>query len=530
MPNITLLATPDGSYLQELEKLIERSQSFTLITGFASPAGVALISKTLEGFFGRPETRGTLIVPVDRQGFNTEGIFDSLLKIKAKAGKRLELRVVPQMAGLLHAKAALGRHTSGADILLGSANLTKMAFQSNHELGLLITHVPPDVVTVFQQFVTSLAAFPVGSEQAESVLSALGYRSAALEQRPISEDVQRALTKGWDELLEVLQAGGQVAAEEQEPQHRLIRWIEAGYLVGKGRRGTDALVIRIPTDSLQQRGLLAPVKRSALGEAAREWKSFGYALELVKPDQAAEVRKAARRVTSLLARLSLSLPCFGSWMPATYWDLFQSERNKLRGADVLAPSRIEELVAEQRAYLDRGGLEESIAQILRRLEDAAALEPKNRKTVETYLRGYLERELESRRPAVVASGIEFRTARQRWAPFEQTEMPYRQLMVDVIQGTFASTFRTGDWPSRFRSHAAREVAGQMADRLRANDRAVDGHTAQTILQQAATWEDAARPFADVVAEFGALVPEMDFPPPSDLDSGIDDDAQGDDDA
>ena len=62
-------------------------------------------------------------------------------------------------------------------------------------------------------------------------------------------------------------------------------------------------------------------------------------------------------------------------------------------------------------------------------------------------------------------------------PYDQTEIPYRQLIVDIVQATFAATYRTGDWPRRFRSHAAKEIAAAMADRLATGGRSADGATA-----------------------------------------------------
>ena len=100
----------------------------------------------------------------------------------------------------------------------------------------------------------------------------------------------------------------------------------------------------------------------------------------------------------------------------------------------------------------------------------------------------------------------------------ETEVPYRQLMVDVVQAAFGSTYRSGDWPRRFQSHAARALASAIERRLADAGRGPDGETATALLEQASTWEDDRRPMVEAVGEFRALLgSEVSFPPP-DLDA------------
>jgi hypothetical protein len=88
------------------------------------------------------------------------------------------------------------------------------------------------------------------------------------------------------------------------------------------------------------------------------------------------------------------------------------------------------------------------------------------------------------------------------------------LTVDIVQATFAATYRTGDWPRRFRSHPAKQIAAAMEDRLATAGRSADGETATAILDQASTWENVARPMAEIVMEFRSLVDdELAFPQP-----------------
>ncbi|MCL2777294.1 MAG: hypothetical protein FWD73_04755 [Polyangiaceae bacterium] len=76
-------------------------------------------------------------------------------------------------------------------------------------------------------------------------------------------------------------------------------------------------------------------------------------------------------------------------------------------------------------------------------------------------------------------------------------------MVDIIQASFGPTFRTGMWPQRFRSHAARVVAGAVSAKLLAAGIPDDGDAATRLLDIAGSWENPVRTFAE------AIVPQLD---------------------
>jgi hypothetical protein len=83
-----------------------------------------------------------------------------------------------------------------------------------------------------------------------------------------------------------------------------------------------------------------------------------------------------------------------------------------------------------------------------------------------------------------------------------------------VQGTFAATYRSGDWPRMFRSHAARHLAESIARRLEKAGRAADGEMATAILEQASHWEQDDKPMTEAVEEFRGLVEDdIRFPVP-----------------
>jgi hypothetical protein len=482
--------------------------SFVLVTGFASVAGVGVIGPVVREVLDRGG-QGRIILAIDRQGFNTVEVFEALLGLKEERGAQLSIGVVLEGAGLLHAKALFTRGPAGERLLVGSANLTRNALGTNHELGLLLQAPSADVQRAFHRFVTSIAPRSLDGPDARSFLEARGLLPArrAARQTPVVDPEALPLAT-------VIHRLPALPPLDLPPEEHIASWVSQGYLVGRGRRSLDALVLRMPHEQLVRLGHLRPPQREILGIASHETRSMGYGVDLLPTIKADQLRRAARRVTLLMAQLTLHLPCFGHWMPESYWDIFLAARQRLQGAASLDPDGVRELAAEHRVYLDQGGLEQEVGQILRRLGELDLIVPDRGTAVREHLLSRFRSELRLRTPDVLASAIEFRTARQRWSPYEQTEVPYRQLLVDVVQGTFAATYRTGDWPRRFRSHAARHIAASVEERLLLAGQVADGEAATSLLDHASGWESSALPLAAVVDAFRALVGDrLTFTPP-----------------
>lgn len=314
-----------------------------------------------------------------------------------------------------------------------------------------------------------------------------------------------------------------------EPEVTLTNWIQQGYLVGRGRRSIDAMVLRFPQEQLIRNGYMLADKRERLGTSSYETRKTGFGVELLPAADAEALRRDARRVSHLLAKATLNLPCFGLWMPETYWPAFIAAREEMVRAHSLAPAHIRAVAATHADDLRGGGLERETDLIIDRLGQLNLLVEAKRADLRTYLLRRFNEQLALRTPDVLAACVEFRTARQRWAPYESTEAPYRQLAVDVMQATFSATYRTGDWPSRFKSIAGRRLADHIERRFESMGQSADGETATSLLDLAMSWEGDATLEA-VVKQFRLLTEGLRFEE-SDVEGlggAEDDDNQGDD--
>jgi hypothetical protein len=78
-------------------------------------------------------------------------------------------------------------------------------------------------------------------------------------------------------------------------------------------------------------------------------------------------------------------------------------------------------------------------------------------------------QLAQRTPELVARATGFRTGRQALASDLDLAAVARSFFVDLVQSTLATTYRTGDWPRRFRSFVGRELAARIAKRCLRRD-------------------------------------------------------------
>lgn len=529
---IRLVTSPGDGYQRELLGTLESASRFTLITAFATSAGIEIVRPAIEKVLARENGRGRIIVAIDRGRFNTARTFETLLALKAGAGKRLSIGVALQDRDrhLLHAKALFTEGPAGRQLLIGSANLTSGALGGNFELGALIQNVDGDLQNLFERFVQRIEARSLDDTNARDVLIAMGW----LAPRPAPSPPSPPRPPG-PSLSAIFANLAHIApSEEAEPELHVAQWIQDGFIVGRGRRSLDVLVLRVPQDQLIDLGFLQRSKKRALGTSSYETQAMGYGVELLPTERAERVRNQARRVAQLLGKLTIQLPCFGYWMPASYWKAFEEARESLQTQDRITPPQVRAEAAAHREALLAGGLEREVDSILDALASQKILVEGKRSALREWLLDRFRKELALRTPDVVVSALGFRTARQRWSPFDSFERSTRQLMTDVIQASFANTYRTGDWPRRFRSHAARRIVGAVAERVLAGGGQTDGERANEITERAAEWDrdGEAVPFREVVTEFRKLVPdELDFqaPPADDL-VGCGEAFEGDEDA
>ena len=136
---------------------IASAEHFVLVTAFATSDGIALLEPAMRKCL-EAGGQGTLVLALDRQHFNAADVFEKLASLAEAFPNKLEVRIVRERAGLLHAKAVFAKLPDGtATLLVGSANLTERAFTQNHELGLWVNLLgEPEVSRAFQRFAQSL--------------------------------------------------------------------------------------------------------------------------------------------------------------------------------------------------------------------------------------------------------------------------------------------------------------------------------------------------------------------------------------
>jgi HKD family nuclease len=504
--NVQLL-TPAAldDYLKRVQSDIASAEHFVLITAFATSDGIALLEPAMRKCL-EAGGQGTLVLALDRQHFNAADVFEKLATLVESFPERLEVRIVRERAGLLHAKAVFAKFPDGtANLLVGSANLTDRAFTQNHELGLWVNLIDqPKVSQAFQRFAQSLGGTRLNADELWHLAKTLGginhgghfpIPTPKSPQTPPAELSHRVFGPDSPPLL--------------IPIDTFVGdWLQAGYIVGRGRRGLDVLVIRTPGKQLEHQGLIHPKAKKRIAVATDRTFFAGYGVRLLPDNVDERLRKDARRTQSILGKLTLNLPCFGLWMPSAYWDLFQQAVAEVQAAGI-STEAIRAAAARRRAELDGAGIERQIDAIVADLKRSGLAIPGREDDLRDVLLVHFRSQLAHRTPEVVARAVGFRTQRQALASDLDLRTVARSFFVDLVQSTFAATYRTGGWPGRFRSFVGRELAARIAKRCIGHGDEPSDALALCLLDGTARWEDDGVGFETVTAEVNKLVGEAD---------------------
>jgi HKD family nuclease len=500
--NVQLL-TPAarGAYLERVQRDIASAEHFVLVTAFATSDGIALLEPAMRTCLNAGG-QGTLVLALDRQHFNAADIFEQLASLAKEFPQKLEVRIVRERAGLLHAKAVFAKLPDGtASLLVGSANLTERAFTQNHELGLWVNLLgEPEVSKAFQLFAQSLGGTRLDAAELSDLARHLG--------------VPRGTNDGTDVKLGFKPTPWPFDPDPPPPPVPIETfvgdWLQAGSIVGRGRRGLDVLVIRTPGEQLEHLGLIHAKATKRIAAATDKTFSAGYGVRLLPDKEDERLRKDARRTQSILGKLTLNLPCFGLWMPRAYWDLFQQAVAKVQ-ADGISTEAIRAAAERRRRELDGAGIECQIDAIVADLTRGGLAKAGREDDLRAELVVHFRAQLAHRTPELVARAVGFRTQRQALASDLDLRAIARSFFVDLVQSTFAATYRTGVWPKRFRSFVGRALATGIANRLAAGEKPSDDLALQ-LLDGTARWEDESVGFEKVTAEVNELLGEADdFP-------------------
>jgi HKD family nuclease len=496
--NVQLL-TPAarGAFLERVQRDIASAEHFVLVTAFATSAGIALLEPAMRKCLDAGG-QGTLVLALDRQHFNAADVFEKLASLVEAFPNKLEVRIVRERAGLLHAKAVFAKLPDGtATLLVGSANLTERAFTQNHELGLWVNLLgAPDVSRAFQSFAQNLGGTPHDAADLLRLAENLeGTRPPVLP--PDGTTKPKPPPTPWPFRADPL--------PQDIPIDTFVGdWLQAGYIVGRGRRGLEMLVIRTPGEQLEHLRLIKRKARKRITAAVDKNFAAGFGVRLLPDKEDERLRKDARRTQSILGKLTLNLPCFGRWMPKAYWDLFQQATAQVQAAGI-STEAIRAAAAQRRSELDGPGIERAVDAIVAEIKGDDLAEPGREDDLRAALLDHFRAQLAQRTPDLLARAVGFRTGRQALTSDLDLRVVARSFFVDLVQSTFAATYRTGGWPRLFKSFVGRALAARIAKRRLAAGEEPSDALALRLLDGTARWEHEGVGFETVTAEVNELL-------------------------
>jgi hypothetical protein len=267
-------------------------------------------------------------------------------------------------------------------------------------------------------------------------------------------------------------------------------------------------VIRTPGEQLDHLGLIDRKAKKRIAAATEKTISSGYGLRLLPIKEYEQVRKDVRRTWGILGKLTLNLPCFGLWMPRAHWDIFQQATAKVQDAGI-SMEDVRAAAEQHRRVLDGGGIEREVDAIVVDLLKDGFAKPGREADLRAELLVHFRAQLAQRTPDLLARVIGFRTGRQELTTDLDLRAMARSFFVDLVQSTFAATYRTGVWPGAFRSFVGRELAARIAKRRLAKGGKPTDDLALRLLEGTSRWEDEGVDFETVTAEVNELLGESD---------------------
>ena len=128
----------DG-HIEAVRAALDGASEIIVIAGFATQGGFKLIKSEIKNCLD-DGGRVTLVLGVDQAGITSANLVKTLRRLLRRYKKQLKVTLIFEQRGreFLHAKVYWGERRGSADanVVVGSANLTARAFQTNYELSL----------------------------------------------------------------------------------------------------------------------------------------------------------------------------------------------------------------------------------------------------------------------------------------------------------------------------------------------------------------------------------------------------------
>ena len=139
MATSRIVGNDDRSHIKAVRAALDGASEIIVISGFATQAGFKLIRSEVKRCLD-DGGRVTLVLGVDQAGITSANLVKMLGRLLRRYEKQLKVTLIFEQRGreFLHAKVYWGERCGSTDakVVVGSANLTAQAFQTNYELSL----------------------------------------------------------------------------------------------------------------------------------------------------------------------------------------------------------------------------------------------------------------------------------------------------------------------------------------------------------------------------------------------------------
>ena len=139
MATSRIIGNEDDGHIRAVPAALDGASEIIVISGFATQDGFKLIKSEVKRCLD-DDGRVTLVLGVDQRGITSAKLVKTLGRLLRRYEEQLKVTLIFEQRGreFLHAKVYWGERNGSMDanVVVGSANLTAQAFQTNYELSL----------------------------------------------------------------------------------------------------------------------------------------------------------------------------------------------------------------------------------------------------------------------------------------------------------------------------------------------------------------------------------------------------------
>ena len=320
MATSRIIGNEDDGHINAVRAALDGASEIIVISGFTTQAGFKLIGSEVKRCL-KNDGRVTLVLGVDQTGITSADLVKTLGRLLRRYKKQLKVTLIFEQRGreFLHAKVYWGERCGSTDakLVVGSANLTAQAFQTNYELSLAdsgnlrehkkrlfafiksLRNAKKHAAETAKRLAKEMQASSPSRPQKESSTPGRETKTGKDRQRTLSKFLRNARVRGYD--------------SDKTWNDYATDFVNEGVLL-VNEIDLDGMTISAGLNLFYEKGILPKFAYSTAGSAEVRQPAPSAGLPLFPADLKKNITTMQWRAKRRLTRNGFKTP-FGVWVP-----------------------------------------------------------------------------------------------------------------------------------------------------------------------------------------------------------------------